>query len=208
MTKRAAIYLRVSSDSQTVENQRPEVEQLAPARGSRSSTSTRSRRAPRSTGPSTSDAEGRSAGKFGALVSGRSTASAAHGRQPPGRARTRPDRRAASSAYSEPGSTPERAGPELAHRLSSPGSRSKRARLVSRTRQGLERARRQGPRASADHRKRIDVDHARELRAGGKTLRQVAADLGIGVATLHRALAATAIAEPHVDAPGAALGGP
>ena len=33
MPKRAAIYLRVSSDKQTVENQRPEVEQLARARG-------------------------------------------------------------------------------------------------------------------------------------------------------------------------------
>jgi hypothetical protein len=30
---RAAIYLRVSSDKQTVENQRPEVEQVARARG-------------------------------------------------------------------------------------------------------------------------------------------------------------------------------
>jgi DNA invertase Pin-like site-specific DNA recombinase len=33
MKSRAAIYLRVSSDKQTIENQRPEVEQLARARG-------------------------------------------------------------------------------------------------------------------------------------------------------------------------------
>ena len=75
-----------------------------------------------------------------------------------------------------------------------------RARLIERTRAGLERARRLGTRLGRPP-KPVDLVRARELRAGGRTLRQVAAALGIGVATLHRALAATAIAKPHVDAP-------
>jgi DNA invertase Pin-like site-specific DNA recombinase len=33
MTKHAAVYLRVSTDEQTIDNQRPELERVAEARG-------------------------------------------------------------------------------------------------------------------------------------------------------------------------------
>jgi DNA invertase Pin-like site-specific DNA recombinase len=64
-----------------------------------------------------------------------------------------------------------------------------RARLIDRTRAGLDRARRQGTRLGRP-KKHVDLDRARELRTEGKTLRQVAAELGVGPATLHRALGA------------------
>jgi DNA invertase Pin-like site-specific DNA recombinase len=64
-----------------------------------------------------------------------------------------------------------------------------RARLIERTKAGLEAARRRGAKIGRP-RARIDVDRARELRAGGMTLRRAAKELGIGAGTLHRALAA------------------
>ena len=63
-----------------------------------------------------------------------------------------------------------------------------RARLIERTKLGLDRARRQGTRLGRP-RARVNFDRARELRAEGRTLREVAAELGVGAATLHRALA-------------------
>lgn len=63
-----------------------------------------------------------------------------------------------------------------------------RSRLIDRTKAGLERARRRGARIGRP-RARVDLERARQLRAAGKTLRQVAAELGVGAATLHRALA-------------------
>jgi DNA invertase Pin-like site-specific DNA recombinase len=65
-----------------------------------------------------------------------------------------------------------------------------RARLIERTKAGLERARRKGSKIGRP-RAKFDLERARELRAGGKTLRQVAAEMGVGPATLHRALAAS-----------------
>jgi len=64
-----------------------------------------------------------------------------------------------------------------------------RARLIERTKVGLDRARRQGVKLGRPQ-KHVDIVLARELRAAGKTLRQVAGELGVGPATLHRALAA------------------
>src|SRR5580658_9662972 len=66
-----------------------------------------------------------------------------------------------------------------------------RARLVERTKAGLERARRAGKRIGRP-RRRFDVERARELRTEGKSLRQVSRELGVPQATLVRALARAA----------------
>jgi DNA invertase Pin-like site-specific DNA recombinase len=60
--------------------------------------------------------------------------------------------------------------------------------LVERTRAGLEAARRRGARIGRP-RVKVDVKEAVKLRASGKSLRETARLLGIGAATLHRALA-------------------
>ena len=63
-----------------------------------------------------------------------------------------------------------------------------RARLIDRTKAGLQAARRRGSKIGRP-RRRVDLDRARELRGEGKSLRAVAMELGIGYATLCRALA-------------------
>jgi hypothetical protein len=62
-----------------------------------------------------------------------------------------------------------------------------RTRLVERTKAGMEAARKRGAKIGRP-RVRVDLDRARELRSRGRTLREAAAELGIGAATLHRAL--------------------
>lgn len=62
-----------------------------------------------------------------------------------------------------------------------------RRRLVERTRAGLERARREGKRLGRPPAV-IDLEKARTLRSQGLALREVARQLGVGSATLHRAL--------------------
>jgi hypothetical protein len=66
-----------------------------------------------------------------------------------------------------------------------------RARLVERTKAGLERARRAGKKIGRP-RRRFDVERARKLRASGMSLRKIAADVGVPQATLMRALARAA----------------
>src|SRR5580658_2639293 len=77
-----------------------------------------------------------------------------------------------------------------------------RARLIERTKAGLESARRRGAKIGRP-RRRVDLERARELRAEGRTLRQVAAELGVGAATLHRALANVAMTAASSGAVGA-----
>lgn len=60
--------------------------------------------------------------------------------------------------------------------------------LIERTCAGLAAARRRGVRLGRP-RAEIDLDRALALRREGKSLRQVAASLGIGASTLHRGLA-------------------
>jgi len=62
--------------------------------------------------------------------------------------------------------------------------------LRERVRAGVEAARRRG-RCPGRPRARLDMDRALQLRAMGKTVREVASDLGVGQATLYRALAAS-----------------
>src|SRR6267143_5095439 len=66
-------------------------------------------------------------------------------------------------------------------------AQQERERLIERTRAGLERARRQGKRIG---RPRVSVDLAKALalQSEGKSIREIALKLGVGAATLHRAL--------------------
>jgi DNA invertase Pin-like site-specific DNA recombinase len=59
--------------------------------------------------------------------------------------------------------------------------------FAERTRSGLDAARRRGARIGRP-RVHVDVERAVELSAAGKSLRETARILGVGAATLHRAL--------------------
>jgi DNA invertase Pin-like site-specific DNA recombinase len=61
--------------------------------------------------------------------------------------------------------------------------------IVERVKAGMAAAKRRGRRAGRPH-TRVDVARARAMRAEGKPLREIAAVLGVGLGTLHRALAA------------------
>lgn len=64
-----------------------------------------------------------------------------------------------------------------------------RLRIVERTKAGIENARRAG-KTIGRPRVTIDLDRAVKLRRDGRSLRQMARALGIGASTLHRALTA------------------
>lgn len=66
-------------------------------------------------------------------------------------------------------------------------AQQERERLIERTKAGLERARRQGKRIGRP-RVRVDVTQALALQNEGASIRQIALKLGVGAATLHRAL--------------------
>jgi DNA invertase Pin-like site-specific DNA recombinase len=71
--------------------------------------------------------------------------------------------------------------------------------IRERVRLGIQSAKNRGQHIGRP-RKYVDVDRARALRAEGKSFRQVAVALGVGAATVMRALAAEAVAEPDVIA--------
>lgn len=79
--------------------------------------------------------------------------------------------------------------------LSSHAARLERVRLIERTVAGMDRARRQGKRIGRPSAE-FDVERARALRGEGMSIRQVAATLGIGVATVHRSLKAARAGDP------------
>jgi DNA invertase Pin-like site-specific DNA recombinase len=66
-----------------------------------------------------------------------------------------------------------------------------RTLIVERTRAGVAAARRRGVRVGRP-RARVDLDRALELRAEGTSIRDAAKVLGVGAATLSRALSAAA----------------
>jgi DNA invertase Pin-like site-specific DNA recombinase len=66
-----------------------------------------------------------------------------------------------------------------------------RSLIVERTRAGVAAARRRGAKIGRP-RARIDLDRALELRAAGKSIREAAKVLGVGAATLSRALSKAA----------------
>jgi len=186
---RAAIYLRVSTDRQSTENQRPEVEQLASARGFGvvhvyEETASAAKHRPKYD-QMLKDAR---RGKFKVLVI---WAIDRFGRSMVGNLQDvlELDRLGVTvvsvrETWLDTGS-PVRS---LLVAIFSWVAEQERTRLVERTKAGMLAARRRGSKIGRP-RRRVDVDLARELRASGKTLRQVAAELGVGPATLHRALA-------------------
>jgi DNA invertase Pin-like site-specific DNA recombinase len=188
---RAAIYLRVSKSdgSQSVENQRPEVEQLARTRGFDLAHVYEEQASAAKHRPKyeqmLKDAR---RGKFSTLVI---WALDRFGRSMTGNLTDVLELdRIGVTVVSVRESWLDTGGPvrSLLIAIFSWVAEQERARLVERTKAGLESARRRGAKIGRP-RRRVDVERARELRAGGSTLRQVAAELGVGAATLHRALA-------------------
>ncbi len=89
-------------------------------------------------------------------------------------------------------------------------AQQERYRISTRTKAGLERAKRKG-RILGRPRKWIDIDRALRLRAEGMPLRKISQKLKVGTSTLHRALqahevlaGATDVLVPKSDIPEAA----
>lgn len=70
--------------------------------------------------------------------------------------------------------------------------------LIERTRAGLEAARRRGARIGRPPAK-VDVRLMRELRAAGKSLREIGKALGVGTTTVHRLLNGEADEDPTLS---------
>ena len=87
---------------------------------------------------------------------------------------------------SEPFDTSTPSGRLLLHMVSAMAE-FERAILIERTKAGLVAAASRGAKIGRP-RARVDVERATVLRSEGRTFRQIADELGVGVATLHRAL--------------------
>jgi DNA invertase Pin-like site-specific DNA recombinase len=189
MTRRAALYLRVSTDRQHSENQRPEVEQLARARGfevvkvyEESGSAVKHRPA---YAQMMKDAR---KGGFDTLIV---WALDRLGRSMVGNLNDVLELdRVGVTVISVQESWLDTSSPvrSLLVAVFSWAAETERSRLVARTLAGLEQARRRGAKIGRPRRK-FDLEHARELRAAGRPLRAVAAEVGVGYATLCRALA-------------------
>ena len=192
MPQRAAIYLRVSTDRQSTENQRPEVEQLARARGYEVVATYEEQVSAAKHRPE----YGRMIkdGKRGAYDVLVVWALDRFGRSMIGNLQDVLELdRIGVTVVSVRETWLDTSGPvrNLLVAIFSWVAECERERLVLRTKAGLEAARRRGSKIGRP-RRRVDVDRARELRAGGMTLRQTAEELGVGAGTLHRALASAA----------------
>jgi len=189
---RAALYLRTSTDRQTVECLRPEIERLARARGFEVVKVYEEQASAVKHRPQyeqmLKDAR---RGRFDTLVV---WALDRFGRSMVGNLTDVLELdRIGTKVVSVRESWLDTSGPvrNLLVAIFSWVAEQERSRLVERTKAGMAAARRRGSRIGRP-RRRVDLDLARELRASGKTLRDVAIELGIGLATLHRALAAAA----------------
>jgi DNA invertase Pin-like site-specific DNA recombinase len=92
------------------------------------------------------------------------------------------------ASVTEPFDTSTPSGKLLLHMMAAMAE-FERSLLIERTRAGLAAAIRRGAKVGRP-RVRVDLERARELRGQGRTIRDVAEELGIGVATLHRAMKA------------------
>jgi DNA invertase Pin-like site-specific DNA recombinase len=90
-------------------------------------------------------------------------------------------------SVTEPFDSTSSSGKLLIH-LVSAMAEFERSILIERTKSGMSAARRRGSRIGRPP-ARIDLDRVAELRAEGRTLREVARELGVGAATIHRAMA-------------------
>ena len=188
---RCALYLRCSTDKQHTDVQRPAVEQLARARGfavayvfEETVSAIAARR------PAWERLQrGAHLGDFQAVVLfaldrlGRSMSATSKTSSPSITSAFR------SSASASPGSTP--AGPvrNLLVAIFSWVAEEERRQISARSRAGVERARRLGKRIGRPPAV-VDRVRARQLRAEGLSLRDVARRLGVPRSTLHRVLGA------------------
>ncbi len=202
-TQRAAIYLRVSTDRQHAENQRPEVEQLARARGYEVVRTYEEQASAVKHRPEYArmmrDAR---KGTFDVLIV---WALDRFGRSMTGNLGDLLELdRVGVQVVSVRESWLDTGGPvrPLLIAIFSWVAEQERARLVERTKAGLEAARRRGARIGRPPR-RFDLDRARELRAQGQSLRAVAREVGVGYATLCRALGPAAAGDPKPPSAGA-----
>ncbi|MFI5301281.1 MAG: recombinase family protein [Polyangiales bacterium] len=204
MPPRAAIYIRVSTDRQTVENQRPDVELLAKARGydvveiyeeSASAMKTRPQYA-----QLLKDAK---RGHFDVIVI---WAIDRLGRSMVGNLTDIIELdRVGVQVVSVREGWLDTGGPvrSLLIGIFSWVAEQERERLVVRTKAGIDRARRAGTKIGRP-RRRVDVERAQELRTQGRSLRSIAKEMGIGYATLCRALEAAPTSDPKPASLGAA----
>jgi DNA invertase Pin-like site-specific DNA recombinase len=193
---RAAIYLRVSTDRQHAENQRPEVEQLARARGYEVVRTYEEQASAVKHRPEyvrmMRDAR---RGAFHVLVV---WALDRFGRSMTGNLADLLELdRVGVQVVSVRESWLDTSGPvrPLLIAIFSWVAEQERARLVERTKAGMDAARRRGARIGRPPR-RFDLERARELRAEGQSLRAVAREVGVGYATLCRALGPAGAGDP------------
>jgi DNA invertase Pin-like site-specific DNA recombinase len=92
------------------------------------------------------------------------------------------------TSVTEPFDTSTPSGKLLLHMVAAMAE-FERSLLIERTRAGVAAAIRRGAKVGRP-RVRVDLERARELRGQGRTIRGVAEELGVGVATLHRAMKA------------------
>jgi DNA invertase Pin-like site-specific DNA recombinase len=189
MGKRIAIYLRVSTDKQTTENQRPECEQMARQRGELVSVYEESASAVKHRPAFERMVKDAKRGKFDTLVI---WAIDRFGRSMVGNLQDLQElERVGVGVTSVRESWLDTSGPcrPLLAAMFSWVAEQERARLVERTRAGQERARRQGKRIGRPTRN-VDVIEARRLLAvKGTSVRAAARAMGLSLGTLQRALA-------------------
>ncbi len=191
MAKRVAIYLRVSGERQTTDNQLPDVEQLACQRGEivlrYEETGSAAKHRP-AFERMLKDAK---RGRFDVLVV---WAIDRFGRSMVGNLNDLLELdRIGVQVASVRETWLDTSGPTrgLLVAIFSWCAEQERARLIDRTKAGLERARRQGKRLGRP-KARVDVDEGRKLMAEGMSQRAAARALAVSLATFQRALGRTA----------------
>lgn len=186
--KRAAIYLRVSTDDQSTENQRPDVDRLITMRGLEVVATYEEHGSAMKHRPAfarmITDAH---RGAFDVLVV---WALDRFGRSMSGNIRDvlELDRRGVLVvSVREPWL--DTSGPvrDLLLAIFSWVAEQERNRLVERTKAGLERARRQG-KVLGRRPVRINMRAVERLRSEGKSLRAIAGEVGVKLSTLHAAM--------------------
>lgn len=189
MSTKAAIYLRVSSDRQHAENQRPEVEQLVQARGFEVVRVYEEEGSAAKKRPVFSKMiKAARRGEFSVLVI---WAIDRFGRSMVGNLQDLLDLdRVGISVVSVKESWMDTAGPvrSLLIAIFSWAAEQERARLIERTRAGLDRARRRGAKLGRPP-VRVDLARVAELREGGMSVRELAKVMGITYGTARRAIA-------------------
>ena len=203
MTKHAAVYLRVSTDEQTIDNQRPELERVAEARGlvivaTYAEHASAARRRPAFDRMMTDARRGTfevllvwSLDRFGRSMAGNVNDALALD-----------DAGVTLISVREPWL--DTGGPvrDLLLAIFSWVAEQELRRLVERTRAGIERARAKGTKSGKPIGRprrlfRVDVERARAMHAAGRSVRAIAMVMKTPRSTVGRAL------EAHTRQPGA-----